>query len=171
MQLLDLFDEIPLANSDVVPLALQQLLRTQLNVIEDWTRAEQLLLDTQRMLPDRLEIQVALYKMYAYSNRFDESLVMINEVMDRAASDGGFPADWRQLDNGSATWSGAKGPIRFYLYSMKALGFVLLRKGDVVNAYEVLRKLCELDPTDQVGSSVVCDIAERLVEDDEEYVA
>lgn len=171
MQLFDLFDEFPLSNSAVVPLALQQLLRTQLNVTEDWEKAEQLLLDVRRLLPDRLEILVALYKMYAYSNRLDESIALIDDVMSRAASSGGFSADWCQLDNSSPLWNDAQGAVRFYLYSMKAKGFVLLRKGDVVKAYDVLKKLGELDPSDQVGGSVVYGIAARLVEDDEEYVA
>ena len=169
MQLRELFDEFPMGKGEVVPLALQQLLKTSLNVNKDWQRAEQLLLDTRQLLPNRLEIPVALYKMYAYSNRFDESLALIDEVLSRAAEQGGFASDWRVLDSDSSTWNEARGAVRFYLYSMKAMGFVLLRKGEVDKAYDVLRKLSELDPGDQVGGSVVYEIAERLrVRDDVE---
>jgi len=162
MQLRELFDEFPVGKGEVVPLALQQLLKTELNVNEDWQRAETLLLDTRALLPERLELPVALYKMYAYSNRFDESLALIDEVLGRAAAQGGFPAQWEELSACSATWTEARGAVRFYLYSMKARGFVLLRKGEVEQAYAVLHKLCELDPRDQVGGSVVFGIAERL---------
>jgi tetratricopeptide (TPR) repeat protein len=171
MQLRDLFDEFPVGQGEVVPLVLQQLLKASLDVQEDWQRAEQLLRDTRALLPERLEIPVALYKMYAYSNRFDESLELINEVLSRAAAQEGFVADWQLLDSHSASWGEARGAVRFYLYSMKAMGFVLLRKGEVEQAHAVLQKLCELDPRDQVGGSVVFDIAERLLERDEEEVA
>ncbi len=171
VHLRDLFDEFPLGKGEVVPLALQQLLKATLDVHEDWQRAERLLLDTRELLPERLEIPVALYKMYAYSNRFDESLALIDEVLSRAAVQGGFASDWQALDHDSATWDEAKGAVRFYLYSMKAQGFVLLRKGEVAQAHAVLQKLGELDPRDQVGGSVVLDIAERLLEREEEEVA
>lgn len=171
MQLRDLFDEFPVGKGEVVPLALQQLLKASLNVNEDWQRAEQLLLDTRKLLPERLEILVALYKMYAYSNRFDESLELIDEVLNRAAVEGGFSSDWRSLNSDSAAWHEARGAVRFYLYSMKARGFVLLRKGKIEQAHTVLQKLCELDARDQVGGSVVFDIAERLLEGEEEDVA
>lgn len=172
MQLRDLFDEFPMGKDEVVPLALQKLLKTSLNVNEDWQRAERILIETRELLPERLELLVALYKMYAYSNRFDESLALIDEVLQKAAEQGGFIPEWQRLESDSATWQDAKGPVRFYLYSMKARGFVLLRKGQVEQAYEILNKLQTLDPKDQVGGSVVLDIAERLLEsDDEDKVA
>ena len=171
MQLRDLFDEFPMGRDEVVPPALQQLLKTSLNVNEDWQRAEKLLYDTRRVLPERLEIPVALYKMYAYSNRFDESLELVEEVLTRAAEDGGFPHDWQELNRDSASWSEARGGVRVFLYSMKVKGFVLLRKRKVQEAHAVLRKLSELDPEDQVGGSVVYEIATRLLEQGGEAVA
>ena len=167
MQLRDLFDEFPLNGSDVVPLALQQLLNESLNVCDDWERAEQLLLNARSSLPGRHEITVALYKMYAYSNRFDEALGLMNEVLCSSAVEGGFAIDWRSLDLDSAAWKDAQGVIRFYLYSMKAMGFVLLRKGEPKEAYQVLKKLQQLDPLDQVGGSVVLEMAERILDIDE----
>lgn len=171
MQLRELFNEFPLGKGEVVLLALQQLLSTTLNVHEDWQRAEKMLLEARELLPERLELLVALYKMYAYSNRFDESLALVDEVLQRAASQGGFPADWQLLDDNSAAWPDACGAVRFYLYSMKARGFVLLRKGEVEQAYAVLSKLCDLDKKDLVGGSVMFDVASRLLEQDEEEVA
>ena len=168
MQLRELFDEFPMGAGEVVPLALQQLLKEPLNVNEDWQRAERLLLDARTMLPERLEILVALYKMYAYSNRFDESMVLIDEVLRRAAGLGDFPTDWNLLCHDSANWGEATGAVRFYLYSMKAKGFVLLRKAEVTQAYAVLKKLCELDRKDLVGGSVVLDMAERILDLDKE---
>lgn len=167
MQLRELFNEFPVPSGDVIPLALQQLLCEPLDVGHDWQRAEQLLQDARAHMPQRLEIPVALYKMYAYSNRFDEALALINEVLLRAAVQDHFSADWRQLDNDSTPWQQASGARRFYLYSLKATGFVCLRKGDIAQAQAVLEKLQLLDPLDQVGGSVVLEMAQRILEQDD----
>lgn len=164
MQLRDLFDELPTAGAAVIPLELQQLLRADLNVKEDWQQAEQLLLKARLALPQQMEILIALYKLYAYSNRFAESLEIINEVLRLTAAAVGFNRDWRSLDSGSAQWYPARGSVRQYLYSLKATGFVSLRSGDIDTAFAVLSKLSELDPQDQVGGSVVLEMAESLRE-------
>jgi len=167
MQLRDLFDEFPLVKDDAYPIMLQNLLRENLDVYRDIQRTERLLLEARALLPDRLEILIALYKMYAYSYRTEESLALVDEVLERAAAQGGFSADWRQLQRDSAHWSPAQGMARVYLYTLKARGFVLMRKGELPQAIEVLRKLEELDPEDQVGGSVVHQMAKRLQEDEE----
>lgn len=171
MQLRDLFNEFPMIGAGVVPLALQQLLNEPLNVNDDWPRAERLLLEARSLLPGRLEIPVALYKMYAYSNRFTEAMALIDEVLGRAAEEGGFAADWELLNEVSADWGTASGAVRFYLYSLKAKGFVLLRMGKPEQAHAVLSTLCRLDEKDLVGGSVVLDMAERVLDVDDEAVA
>tara|TARA_Y100001970_G_C13473724_1_gene480972 strand:- start:345 stop:500 length:156 start_codon:yes stop_codon:yes gene_type:complete len=47
---------------------------------------------------------------------------------------------------------------------MKALGFVSLRVGNIPLATAVLEKLLELDPADEVGGSVVYDMAQSLLD-------
>ena len=163
MQIKDLFDDMPLSDDGVADIQLQKLLREPLDICNDWQRTENLLLDAHSMMPEKLEVLVALYKMYAYSNRFDESLQRINQVLALSSAKEGFPQDWRELEAGSR-WSNVTGAARLYLYSMKATGFVQLRKGNVDAAMAVLLKLQELDPMDQVGSSVVLDMAQRLVD-------
>ncbi|WP_418259653.1 hypothetical protein [Haliea sp. E17] len=159
----DLLNEAPREQRGaVVPLALQQLLRADLDVSQDWETAEQILLQAREALPECLEIQVALYKLYAYSNRFEESLALITTVQASAACREGFDADWRMLQPESAAWYPAEGAVRHYLYALKAMGFVSLRRGDLATANAVLAKLASLDPRDQVGGSVVLEMAERL---------
>lgn len=171
MEIRDLFDELTAESGDVLPLELQRLLREPLDVCEDWQRAEDLLLKARALLPNRIEVLVALYKMYAYSNRHDESLQLIDEALAMAAVQAGIEADWRQLDSHSTEWNPASGALRLYLYSMKARGFVLLRKTQVADAWEVLSKLMLLDADDQVGGRVVYEMAERLREDEMEDAA
>lgn len=166
MRVRELFDEFPLAGQQVVPLQLQQLLNEPLDVIQDWQRAERLLQKAIEAMPEQLEVKVALYKMYAYSNRFDESLALVHQVLETAALRIGINPDWRLVGPADAVWSGASGPLRLYLYSLKAHGFVCLRQGDVEQAVAVLDCLGRLDPDDQVGGSVVREMAERVLEPD-----
>ena len=167
MQLRDLFLDSPLDKGGVTPIELQRLINSDLHVLEDWQRAEGLLLDACTQLPHRLEPHIALYKMYAYSNRLDDALEHIDHVLTQAAAQGVFAADWRSLAPDSADWPNAQGPLRHYLYTLKALGFVLLRKGELEDAQAALNKLCALDPGDQVGGSVVLGMAERLMDEEE----
>jgi tetratricopeptide (TPR) repeat protein len=166
MHIRELFDDFPLNGQAVVPIALQQLMNEPLDVTSDWSRAEQLLQKAIQLLPGQLEVKVALYKMYAYSNQFESSLALIQQVLKEAAEKEGFPSDWHLLNTNSACWNPARGALRLYLYSLKASGFVFLRMGEIDKAIAVLDKLAELDVQDQVGGSVVRDMAERLLEDD-----
>ena len=98
MQLRDLFDEHPINHSEVMPLALQCLLKENIDVCKDWERAENLLLAARKAMPEQIELTVALYKVYAYSCRFDESLGLINEVLYKSSEKGGFIANWQTLN-------------------------------------------------------------------------
>lgn len=168
MQVRELFNELPLAADTVVPLALQQLLRAELDVTQDWSQAEQRLLAARAELPQQLELGVALYKLYAYSNRFEEALRMIDSVLAEAAARLDISADWRALEAPEVVLQLLLKPItgayRCYLYSLKATGFVQLRCGDVDTAWRVLNLLQQLDPRDEVGSSVVREMAARVRE-------
>ncbi|WP_221797290.1 hypothetical protein [Oceanobacter mangrovi] len=160
----DLFADAPLPADKVTSMALQQLLREPINVNDDWQRAENLLLQVDQALGGRLETKVALYKMYAYSNRFEQSFELIHQVLQQGGAAIDWPADWRQLPDQAVDRALIKGPLRLYLYSMKALGFVSLRSGQIEQAVEVLNKLELLDPADEVGGSVVRGMAESLLE-------
>lgn len=162
MLIRELFSDAPLNTDVLVSLDLQRLLHEPLNISSDWGRAEQLLLRVVNRMPEQLELKIALYKMYAYAGRFDQSRALIYQVLEQAANRAGFHTDWRHLSVTSAHWENARGAVRLYLYSLKALGFVSLRAGNIPLAHDVLSKLMELDIQDEVGGSVVYDMAESL---------
>tara|TARA_R110002167_G_scaffold2226_10_gene11462 strand:+ start:11556 stop:12074 length:519 start_codon:yes stop_codon:yes gene_type:complete len=167
----ELFNDAPLSPDGLVSLDVQRLLREPIDIARDWHRAERLLQQVAEHLPEQLEVQIALYKMYAYANCFDASRQLIEQVLQRAAQQAGFQPDWRLLTPASTPFdtllaNGIHGPVRLYLYSMKALGFVSLRAGNIALAEQVLAKLLALDPSDEVGGSVVYQMALSLTDDD-----
>jgi tetratricopeptide (TPR) repeat protein len=125
---------------------------------DDFDRAREYLYQARDIDPDQLEVYVALYKFCFYSGHFDEAESIALQALARAADNGGFERDWMLLNETSTDWNGIESPARLYLYSLKALGFIRLRKGDSVGAAEVLAILARLDPEDQVGGSVIQDL-------------
>jgi hypothetical protein len=86
--------------------------------------------------------------------------------LKQSAEVGRFQADWSQLTPTSTDWLSRENPQRLYLYALKALSFIRLRQNDLDSAESILLKLHELDPTDQVGGSVLRQMAEAMREDD-----
>lgn len=127
--------------------------------------AERLLWQAQQMDPDQLEVYVALYKFYFYKNWIDEAQGAVFVALKKSAELGNFNADWNQLTPASADWYSLENPQRLYLYALKALSFIRLRQSDVDGAENILRKLRELDPDDQVGGSVLQALATAMREE------
>ena len=105
--------------------------------------------------PDALAVYFARYKFHFYRKQLAEAEAAAREGLAAAAAQGSFPADWRILTPESAAWSPAAGPERFYLFSLKALAFIRLRRGDTRESLALLAKLAEIDPADQVGAEVI----------------
>ena len=77
-----------------------------------------------------------------------------------AAMQGGFDSVWQNLEADTCDWADHAAPAHFYLFSLKALAFIRLRRGDTGESAAMLSKLAELDPGDSVGASVIRSIAE-----------
>jgi len=162
MQVRDLFDDLPLPDAGADAETIAALLNAPLDLRHGWSRTERLIDDARHAMPDRLELNVAMYKLFAYSGRLEAAEVLIEETLQRAAEMGGFDADPARLAAEDPRWHAATGIDRLYLYSLKAMGFVRLRRENVDGAVSVLDQLARLDPLDQVGGSVVAGMAERL---------
>lgn len=130
--------------------------------------AERLLWDAQKMDPAQLEVYVALYKFYFYANRIEEAQDVVLMSLKKSGELGGFDADWNSLTAQSSDWFSHEPPQRLYLYALKALSFIRLRQSDVEGANNILQKLEELDPTDQVGGSVLRQLAEAMQEQEDD---
>jgi hypothetical protein len=79
--------------------------------------------------------------------------------LQAAAKACGFDANWQSLQPDSTGWSDCANPAHFYLFTLKALAFIRLRRGDQIESAAVLDKMTELDPADSVGASVIRSIA------------
>lgn len=147
-----------------MPPEIDAILQEAVILYEDTERAEAMLEKAHAMAGGRLEVYVALYKFYFYKNRIDDAEAIALKALNEAARQGGFSAEWHTLTTESAQWTPAPDAQRFFLYTLKALAFVNLRKGNNAIADALLNKLQELDPRDQVGGSVIRDLALGMME-------
>jgi len=144
--------------SDMPP-EIDAILQEAVVLYENTDQAELKLKQAYSLAPEQLEVYVALYKFYFYKNRIDDAEKIALMALKEAAKQGGFSANWSSLTVCSSQWTPAPEIQRFFLYTLKALAFINLRKGNALIADALLKKLLELDPNDQVGGSVIQDLA------------
>ena len=147
------------------PADVDALLQQAVALYDNTQQAESTLWQAFKLGPDRLEVYVALYKFYFYKNLIEEAQSVVMMSLRKAAELGGFNPAWEQLTEDSCTWTPAPEPQRQYLYSLKALAFINLRQKRNTQARAILDKLKQLDPEDQVGASVIEDLAEAMNDD------
>lgn len=149
----------PLFGGETAP-EVSELLARAMQCYEDTQLAETLLWQAHRLAPDALPVYFSLYKFYFYKRDMENAELSARMALLAAAKAGSFSADWIDLNPDSTDWSDYASPAHFYLFTMKALAFILLRRGNVDAALDILAKLAELDPRDSVGASVIRSIAE-----------
>ena len=131
-----------------------------MNSYADTQQAETLLWQAQRMDANALPVYFSLYKFYFYKGNLEQAELAARMALLAAAMQSGFNADWRGLQADSADWLDYDTPAHFYLFSLKALAFIRLRRGDIAESSAILAKMAEIDPGDSVGASVIRSIAE-----------
>lgn len=109
--------------------------------------------------PDALPIYFCLYKIHTYQGDTDEALHMAEAGLKEAARQADWDADWQNWQRDDRA---DDGPGRFGLYTLKALAFIHLRRGESDDACRILDKLSELDPNGNVGWTVVSALADGL---------
>ncbi|PMR73796.1 tetratricopeptide repeat protein [Billgrantia endophytica] len=144
--------------SDTVPQALRYLLDHALCADAPET-VEALLLEARRRWPQEPDAHIGLYKFYFVNGRYREAEAAVWAALRAAAAGAGFDRNYRRLHAHSADWSRRRGLERLYLFSLKALGVIRLRRGKVDAARRALEKLLELDPVDEIGGDAFLQIA------------
>ncbi|MCL7421995.1 MAG: hypothetical protein M8364_13935 [Methylobacter sp.] len=129
----------------------------------DQKRAETLFIQAQTMDRHCLQTYFALYKFYFYQKRLPEAERIALSGLEESARQGGFPSDYRRLAREPKKWNLYANEISlFYLYTLKALAFIKLRQGHLVEGQLILSQLQQLDPKDLSGGSVIMDLAAGL---------
>lgn len=162
MQSTHMIEERDVFGRDIVP-EINTRIQETVACADDFERARDLFYRAWGMQPDQLEVYIALSKVCFYRGHLEEAKQIVLDTLQQSAQGGGFSTDWLELDNNSTDWTVEKGPAQVYLYSLKALAVIRLRKGELDDAREVLTKLQQLNSQDLVGASVIVTLTEALL--------
>ena len=89
--------------------------------------------------------------------------------MQKSAIELGLDRDWRKVGERHANFGSFDAPqARFYMFVLKAYGYLHLRLGHFATGKSIMEKLIELDPTDKIQARILLNILERSEDDDEE---
>lgn len=129
--------------------------------------AEMHLAEAMKIAPDHLAVQVGYYRYLFYKGRLRDALAQLDVCIGNAARHCSLPADWREVrpqdadfGNYDAMWA------RFYLFALKAHGYIRMRLGDFEGGRAALAKAVQLDPSDKVGARHLIRVLDRRGHDD-----
>lgn len=126
-------------------------------------KAEAFLIEAQRLAPQALPVYFSMYKFYFYKGQLQQAESTVRSALKTASALGGFNEEWSLQTHESASWAVHDSPAHFYLFSLKALAFIRLRRGDHESCHAILAKLKILDPQDTIGSGVIATIADSIL--------
>jgi len=123
----------------------------------DQLRADRLFRQALDLAPQALAAYLCLYKIHTDMGNLDVARTAALDGLREAARQAGWPAD-PTLWPGSQ--SSADGAARFALFTLKALSFIELKRGDHAAATRMLAILAEVDPAGSVGWPAIGALAE-----------
>lgn len=135
-----------------VPPAVQRLIETARRAGGDEAKAA--LWTAVLAFPRCLPPYYLLYKLHASRGELGLAHEVAGKALDAAARQASLAADWRAVRPGDADFS-TPGPARFWLFTLKALAFISVRRGERDTALALVGQLRTLDPADRLGFGVV----------------
>jgi hypothetical protein len=126
----------------------------QARTAETPERALALLWTAQVCAPNCPSLYYLLYKFHATHADFEQAEMAALKGLEVAADQAHLPDDWRIVTADMGDFM-SPGPARFWLFTLKALAFIRLRKLDTASARAYLGKVQELDPQGGSGSGVI----------------
>jgi len=123
----------------------------------DRVLADALFRQALAMAPQQLATYYCLYKIHTYIGNLDFAASVAWQGLSEAARQAGWSAD-------PASWApqnaAGGGPARFALFTLKALSFIELKRGNRATALQHLASLEFLDPSGSIGWAVISELAQ-----------
>jgi hypothetical protein len=123
----------------------------------DRLRADRLFRQALDLAPEALAAYFCLYKIHTYMGNLEVAKEAALDGLREAARQAGWSSDPKLWPKGQ---SHADGPARFALFTLKALSFIELKRGDHAAANSLLQILAGVDPAGSVGWPVIASLAE-----------
>ena len=156
----NLFGQAERINFGALPPEIDDLLQQGVAAYRhDRATADRLFRQALSQKPSELAPYYCLYKIHTYMGSLDVAAEVAAEGLKEAVKQAGWsenPSEWPE------SILGYDGPGRFALYTLKALSFIELRRGNREVALAFLDILSRKDPSGSVGWTVVGELANGI---------
>lgn len=122
------------------------------------SEAEEQLGRAAELAGDHVAVLIANYRYRLYKHRFEQARDAVERCLAAAAARLGLPADFREVEPEHADFSALDQHVRFWLFTLQAYGYVLLRCGLRQEGRAALERLTLLDTTDQTKTRVLLQV-------------
>jgi tetratricopeptide (TPR) repeat protein len=139
-------------------------------VWEDEAAAESHIRSALALAPGHLAVHYGAYKFYYYKHRLRDALPHVEAWVAEAIRRNGLPRDWRDVTPEHADFTHFDGDPRLFLFSLRAMGWLLARLGRIEEGRAALEKVAGLDPEDQMRARRLLAVLDAH-DDEEEGVA
>lgn len=131
--------------------------------------AESHLFQAQALAPGHAAVLIALYRFYFYKGRLGDALEVAQRCLIKAARDNRLNENWRQVRQSDAEFDSYDAILpRFYLFTLKAYGYLQMRLGRLEESHAALTKMLELDPSDKLNATMLLKVLARYGQEDED---
>ena len=131
--------------------------------------AENHLFQAQALAPGHAAVLIALYRFYFYKGRLADALEVAERCLVKAARDNQLDENWRRVQRSEAEFGSYDAILpRFYLFTLKAYGYLQMRLGRLEQSHAALTKMLELDPSDKLNATVLLGVLARHGQEDED---
>lgn len=105
--------------------------------------------------PEALAIYYLLYKHHTSRRELNQAQRAAELGLVQAARQAGLAEDYRSVTALQTLDYAHDGPQRFWLFTLKALAFIRLRKGDASTAEDLLQRVARFAPDSGLGDEVI----------------
>lgn len=135
--------------------AAERLLRAAGRAWHDPAEAQRLLDAAEAIAGDHPALLIARYRLAFYRHRFEAALAHAEAVLAHAARRLNVPPDWRIVRPSDADFSSDGPDLRFWMFTLQAYGYVLVRLGRAPEGLAAWRALAALDMRDQTRTRLL----------------
>jgi tetratricopeptide (TPR) repeat protein len=125
--------------------------------------------EAEKIAGNHPAVLIGLYRFYFYKGRLSECLEVAHVCLAEAAYHNNLAADWREVSKDDATFGSYDDMMpRFYMFVLKGYAYLQMRLGNLDEGLAAAMKLLELDPTDKIGATLLLEVHQRMLEEDDD---
>lgn len=143
------------------------LLREVSRSFADTERAQSFLREADRLYGNCLPVVVGCYKFYFYKGLLREAIPFALRAAEMMGQRLGLRRSFMEVSETEAPFSDYVAGPRFYLFAMKAAGYLYARLGETARGLEILEKIRTLDKSDRLGVSPLIAVIRRAGKEEE----